>query len=323
MDRFTDSLRRLNSGTLAKREPDRAEKPERWGSFWWKTIIRGGVRSIETTYSGKESGARYSGFHVHAHMVLELHDPPQWWVVQHYGDACPRFPMAPDVWKLVCEEWRLFAMDRLVECWRTVSPIHESQAQEKKIYRETGIVMDGCHVDLADREKVYQACKYATKPEKLTESELSDADVGDHADSRFWALVELLTAVQDRKTKSAWGTWRDWREASREKLEAKRAEDAEAELQEANAEPGESEAVDGELVINPEQWVPVTGDLGTLVDAAQAGGMVVTRPRRGESCMRLDASRLLGMIAQRLKLSPLKLEKNEVKRSYNMLRVDA
>ena len=317
-DRFTASLQKLRSGTKAKREPDRAEKPERWANWWFRTLVRGGMRSLEATYShagdknDDGSVVRFSGFHVHAHAGVELHDPPPWWVAEHYGETLPTLPPRPEVWALILEEWRAFAMERIIECWREVSPIHESQSQGAKEYGGTGITMDGCHADVADRGRLYQMCKYATKPVKLSEADLADADAGDHANSKFWAQVELLTAIQDRKMQSGWGTWRHWQRAHMEDSEDERepVEVEASELQDDDDQDDELGEMDGP--VQPEKWLPVMGDLGTVLEAERLGVSIETRPRKGEPCHSVRPRPLLELIRQRLKLHPSQVVGHEI-----------
>jgi len=309
IDRFTDSLRRLNSGTLPKSEPDAWDKPERWAAYWWKTMIRGAHRSIEVTYSGKDEKTRFSGFHVHAHLVVELADPDHGWMVEHYGADCPALPISPEAWDLVREEWRLFCMDRIVECWREVSPIHEKQRQEKQEYGEngTGFTWMGCHVDEADHERLYQACKYAMKPAVLTPEDLADETQPDHADSKFWALVEMYTAVQERKLQSSWGTWRNWRA----EFEAPPAPEEELEIGERNVEVVTPEP-EGEELPAVAEWVPLQGDLQALVMAAGSGACLDSVPKKGHALRAFDARKLLEHIQERVRCKPAEVEYGEV-----------
>ena len=306
LDRFTESLRRLNSGTMPKKEPDRDAKPERWAAYWWKKIIRGAHRSIEVTYSGKHQGARFSGFHVHAHLVAELHDPPLDWMEAHYGKRCPDLSSCPEAWDMVREEWRLYSMERLVECWRAVSPVHESKAVPKAVYGDTGFTWNHVHVDQADARRVYQACKYATKPSVLSASEMEDEKSGDHADSAFWATVEMLTAVQERKLQSAWGTWRNWQ---KDLLDSSPVEEKKA-LESVEVITPDPEPDDEAPAV--ERWVPLRADLQRLVVAANSGGDVESIPRRGGPPLEFDALDLLAHIRERIKCSPDHVAPGEV-----------
>ena len=305
IDRFTDSLRRLNSGTMPKKEPDREAKPERWAAYWWKTILRGAHRSIEVTYSGKDSKTRYSGFHVHAHLVAELADPTDKWLIDH----CPEFGNLELDHAGVRDEWRMFCMERLVECWRAVSPIHEAQEQAKIAYGSdgTGFTWQGCHVDDADPQRIYQACKYATEPAVLTESDLADEAEPDHADSKFWALVEMYTAVQERKLQSSWGTWRNWKA----EFEAPPASEEEVGIGDGNVEVVTPEP-EGEELPAVETWVPLQGDLQALVMAAGSGACLESVPKKGHALREFDAQRLLEHIQERVRCKPAEVEFGEV-----------
>jgi len=301
LDRMMESFHRLQRGTKPKHEPDREAYPERWARYWWRTCFTGGHRSVEITCRTKgEDGARFSGFHVHAHLVLECARPPDWWVVQAFpGQGVT----AED--EGVRAEWQAVCMEKVWECWRIVSPIHEKQQSERKPWKGTGFIQDNVHVDVADRNRIYQACKYATKPATFKPEELeAEAELEDHADSKLWALVEMFTAVQHRKLQSAWGTWRCWRK----EVQGLVPEVAAAELEEEEeAEMVEFEGDEDDVLVGDDgvvEWRPLYGDLQTLVLLAEKGAAIEARPRKDRPLVSWGAAELLEHLERRVRTRP-------------------
>lgn len=242
-----------------------------------------------------EDGARFSGFHVHAHLVLECASPPDWWV----EEAFPRQGVTADD-EGVRAEWEAVCMEKVWECWRIVSPIHEKQRSERKPWQGTGFIQDNVHVDVADRDRIYQACKYATKPATFKPEELeAEAELEDHADSKLWALVEMFTAVQHRKLQSAWGAWRHWRKEARGLVpEAVAAElDEDVEIVEPEDLDGDDAQVEGDGVV---EWRPLYGDLQTLVLLAKGGGAVAAKPRKDRPSAEWSAADVLDFLERRV-----------------------
>jgi len=289
IDRLVESFSALRRGTKPKREPDRDKHPQRWARFWWRTCFVGGHRSVEVTYSqrGEKSkdgtAARFSGFHAHAHMVLEMAKPPKWWVEREFPGIT-----ADD--EGVLSEWAALCQEMVWACWRIVSPVREVQEVGPK-WVGTALVRDNVHADFADRNRIYQACKYATKPAILNDAELLEQHTDDHADSKFHGMVELFRAVRLRKLQSSWGSWIGWR---------KKVDETTQETQE---------------IEEPKKWLPLRADLAMLLVAAKTGHKI--RPVDSRIPLVFDAHDLLKRIAARLKQPNTDKPSTEIQKRRN------